>query len=89
VTLTWTSVSGAATYNVSRGTTKGGPYTVVVSGLSATSYKDSPPVPSNGSATFYYVVRANTGSCNSPYSPEATATVTSARMDAAADSARD
>jgi hypothetical protein len=89
VTLTWTLVGGATSYNVSRGTTKGGPYTVVANGLSATSYKDSPPVPSNGSATFYYVVRANTGSCNSPYSPEATATVTSARMDAAADSARD
>ena len=85
VTLTWTSVSGAASYNVSRGTTKGGPYTVVTSGVSATSYKDSPPVPSNGSATFYYVVGANTAACNSPYSPEATATVTSARRDAATD----
>lgn len=85
VVLIWAVASGAATYNVSRSTTKGGPYTVVTSGVSATSYKDSPPVPSNGSATFYYVVRANTGNCNSPYSPEATATVTSARRDAATD----
>jgi hypothetical protein len=89
VTLTWTSVSGATTYNVSRGTTKGGPYTVVVSELSATTYKNSPPVPTNGSATYYYVVRANTGSCNSPYSPEAKATITSAGADAGADTAAD
>ena len=73
VVLTWAVASGAATYNVSRSTTKGGPYTVVTSGVSATSYQDSPPVPSSGSATFYYVVRANTGDCNSPYSPEAAA----------------
>jgi len=73
VVLSWAVASGAATYNVSRSTTKGGPYTVVTSGVSATSYKDSPPVPSSGSATFYYVVRANTGNCNSPYSPEAAA----------------
>jgi hypothetical protein len=89
VTLTWTSVSGATSYNVSRSTTKGGPYTVVTSGVSATSYKDSPPVPSNGSATFYYVVRANSGNCNSPYSQEATATIASARKDAGADTSAD
>jgi len=89
VVLTWAVASGAATYNVSRSTTKGGPYTVVTSGVSATSYKDSPPVPSSGSATFYYVVRANSGSCNSPYSPEATATVASARADAGADTNAD
>ena len=91
VTLTWTAVSGAASYNVSRSTTRGSGYSVVASGLSAsaTSYKDSPPLPTNGSATFYYVARANTGNCNSPYSPEATATITSVRADAAADSARD
>ncbi len=89
VVLTWAVASGAATYNVSRSTTKGGPYTVVTSGVSATSYKDSPPVPSSGSATFYYVVRANSGNCNSPYSPEATATVASARADAGADTSAD
>jgi len=89
VVLTWAVASGAATYNVSRSTTKGGPYTVVTSGVSATSYKDSPPVPSSGSATFYYVVRANSGNCNSPYSPEATAAVTSARTDAGADTSAD
>jgi hypothetical protein len=87
VTLTWTAVSGVASYNVSRSTTKGSGYSVVASGLSAsaTSYQDSPPIPTSGSATFYYVVRANTGNCNSPYSPEATATIASARRDAAAD----
>jgi Disintegrin./Fibronectin type III domain. len=89
VTLSWSLVSSATSYNVSRSTTKGGPYTVVVNGLSATSYKDTPAVPPNGSATFYYVVRANTGGCNSPYSPEATATIASARTDAAADTAKD
>jgi hypothetical protein len=89
VDLTWTSVSGAASYDVSRSTTKGSGYSVVIGGLTATSYKDSPTVPTNGSATYYYVVRANTASCNSPYSQEATATITSAGADAGADTAED
>jgi hypothetical protein len=72
VALTWTSVSGAVSYNVSRSTTSGSGYTVVASGLSATTYTDSPVVPANGIATYYYVVRANTGNCNSPYSPQVT-----------------
>ena len=78
VTLTWTPPSGSvASYNVLRSTNTGGGYEVVASGLSvsATTYEDTPPVPASGIAAFYYVVRANTGDCNSPYSPQATAVV--------------
>ena len=89
VALAWTPAAGAASYNVSRSTTSGSGYTVVASGLSTTTYTDTPVVPASGSATYYYVVRANTGNCNSPYSPQATAVVASARPDAGADGIRD
>jgi hypothetical protein len=90
VVLTWTpAIGGTVSYNVSRSTTSGNGYAVVASGLSTTTYTDSPVVPTNGSGKFYYVVRANTGNCNSPYSVQATATIASAHGDAAADTARD
>jgi len=89
VVLAWTSAAGAVSYNVSRSTTSGSGYTVVASGLSTTTFTDSPVVPASGSTTYYYVVRANTGNCNSPYSPQATAVVASAHVDAGADGAAD
>ena len=73
VVLAWTSAAGAVSYNVSRSTTSGSGYTVVASGLSTTTFTDSPVAAASGSTTYYYVVRANTGNCNSPYSPEAAA----------------
>ena len=58
VALTWSSATGAATYNVKRSTTSGGPYTTITS-PSSTSYTDTGVT--NG-VTYYYVVSAvNTG----------------------------
>jgi hypothetical protein len=89
VVLTWPPpIGGAVSYSVSRSTTSGSGYTVVASGLSTTSYTDSPVVPASGTATFYYVVRGNTGTCLSPYSTQATAAIVVVR-DAGADAAKD
>jgi len=74
VALTWQAPSGSvASYNVSRSTTSGSGYVVVASGLATTSYTDNTNLATGKSQTFYYAVRANTGSCNSPYSTQATA----------------
>ncbi|WP_448700581.1 LamG-like jellyroll fold domain-containing protein [Mucilaginibacter sp. AW1-3] len=52
IDLSWNSASGAATYNVKRGTLSGGPYTTVAN-VSTTSYVDLNVT--NGSP-YYYVV---------------------------------
>jgi fibronectin type 3 domain-containing protein len=54
VTLTWTASSGAASYNVKRSTTTGGPYTTLATSTSP-AYTDSTVI--NGT-TYYYVVSA-------------------------------
>ncbi|MBW8780689.1 MAG: alginate lyase family protein [Verrucomicrobia bacterium] len=53
--LVWQAVSGASSYTIKRSTVSGGPYTVLVSGLTATSYFDNTVV--NGT-TYYYVITA-------------------------------
>jgi len=56
VTLNWTaSVTSGITYNVCRASVAGGPYTVLRSGLTVTTYNDG-----NASApnTYFYVVQA-------------------------------
>ncbi|MEM8868047.1 MAG: BNR-4 repeat-containing protein, partial [Verrucomicrobiota bacterium] len=52
--LSWDSLTGAATYNVKRSTTPGGPYATVAN-LSETTYQDTVPT---GGVTYYYVVSA-------------------------------
>ncbi|HET6384205.1 MAG TPA: fibronectin type III domain-containing protein, partial [Armatimonadota bacterium] len=54
IALSWTASTGAATYNVKRSTTNGGPYTTAGS-ATTTSYTDSGLT--NGT-TYYYVVSA-------------------------------
>ena len=54
VALSWSASSGATSYNVSRGTTTGGPYTKISSPAS-TSYTDTGL---NNGTTYYYVVSA-------------------------------
>ena len=53
--LTWNAVSGAASYNILRGTKTGGPYTTVATGVASSAYTDSGLT--NGT-TYFYVVQA-------------------------------
>ena len=69
INLAWPASSGAASYNVKRGITSGGPYTNLTS-LSSTSFSDSGLTPG---ATYFYVVTASNGGGESANSPEATA----------------
>lgn len=70
VTLTWSPSAGAASYNVKRSTTSGGPYTTAASPTSP-SYTDTGLT--NGT-TYYYVVSAVNSAGESPNSAEAKAT---------------
>jgi hypothetical protein len=54
VTLTWSAVSGAVSYNLKRATSSGGPYATIVN-TTSTSYTDTSVI--NGT-TYYYVVSA-------------------------------
>jgi fibronectin type 3 domain-containing protein len=84
--LTWSASSGAASYNVKRSTTSGGPYTQVATATS-TSYTDA--TVSNG-ATYYYVVTAvdsggeSANSMQASVTPDPTITIPSVPMDLAA-----
>ena len=55
VTLTWASSAGAASYNVKRSTVSGGPYSIVVPGVTGTSLLDSSV---SNDTLYYYVVSA-------------------------------
>jgi hypothetical protein len=69
VKLNWTGGTGnGITYNIKRATVKGGPYTIVATGIPATTYVDSNLT--NGT-TYYYVVSATIGSNESGNSTEA------------------
>ena len=68
--LSWTASSGAASYNVKRSTTSGGPYTTIAS-PTTTSYTDTGLT--NGT-TYYYVVSAVNAAGESANSTQASAT---------------
>lgn len=55
VTLNWTAVPGATSYNIKRSLVSGGPYTLIASGVTATSYTD---INLDPSTTYYYTVSA-------------------------------
>lgn len=71
VSLSWTASSGAIGYNVKRATTSGGPYTIIKTGLTETSFIDTDVT--NGT-TYYYVVSAENDGGQSPDSLEVGAT---------------
>ena len=82
VSLSWSASTGAASYNLKRSTTNGGPYNTAVASPTVTNYTDT--TVTNGT-TYYYVVSAvNTAgqSANSaqasatPASPTANVTIT-------------
>ncbi|MDP5275783.1 glycoside hydrolase family 6 protein [Chengkuizengella axinellae] len=70
VTLSWSNVISADTYNVKRSSDSGGPYTVIDTGLTSLSYTDSGLT--NGT-TYYYVVSAVNDIGESVNSSEASA----------------
>ena len=68
VTLTWAaSTTTGVTYNVYRGTVSGGPYALLASGVTTTSYTDTSV---QSGTTYYYVTSAVDSSGQSPYSNE-------------------
>ena len=71
VTLTWSSVAGATGYNVERAPSSGGPYVIIATNISATTFTDTTVV--NGT-TYYYVVTALDAGGESPPSNEVSAT---------------
>ncbi|OPX45070.1 amylopullulanase precursor [Ruminiclostridium hungatei] len=72
VDLSWGSVEGAASYNVKRALTAGGPYTTIAT-TSAITYIDSNV---NNDVKYYYVISAVVNGTESPNSNEASATPT-------------
>jgi fibronectin type 3 domain-containing protein len=67
VTLTWNASHGATSYCIYRGTTHGGPYVKIGSGIIGTNYGD---VQVTHNRTLYYVATAVSGSNESGYSNE-------------------
>jgi len=55
INLSWAPLAGAASYNVLRSTTNGGPYTSIATKVLTASFTDSTIVPGT---TYYYVVSA-------------------------------
>jgi len=75
VTLNWSPPGfgpAPSSYNAYRSATSGGPYTLLASGITSTSYED---VSVNPQQTWYYVVTAVDSSGESGYSNEIAATV--------------
>jgi hypothetical protein len=70
INLTWNAISNAASYNLCRSLTDGGPYAVIASGLTATNYQDTGLA---GGTIYYYVVSAMYGGNQSVESVQATA----------------
>jgi fibronectin type 3 domain-containing protein len=71
VSLSWNASTGAASYNVKRSTTNGGPYNTAVASPTATTYTDT--TVTNGT-TYYYVVSAVNTAGQSGNSAQASAT---------------
>jgi fibronectin type 3 domain-containing protein len=69
-TVSWTASSGATSYKIFRATTSGGPYTQV--GTSATTSFVNSGLTCNTS--YFYVVTASNGTCDSGNSAQASAT---------------
>ncbi len=70
VSLTWSAVSGATSYNVKRATVSGGPYTTVAN-VTTTSFNNTGLA--NGT-TYYYVVSAVNGAGEGANSSQVSAT---------------
>jgi cellulose 1,4-beta-cellobiosidase len=69
-TVRWTAATGATSYQVKRATSTAGPWTVVASGLTSTTYSQS--VTANNNNVYYYRVDSVGGSGTSADSAAAT-----------------
>jgi acid phosphatase type 7 len=72
VALSWNAATGAATYNVKRSTTSGGPYSPIQTGVATTSFTDT--TVSNGTTYYYVVSGVSSGGQEGPNSTQASAT---------------
>lgn len=72
VTLTWSASQNATSYNIYRGTTSGGPFTRLASGIVSTTYTD---VQVTHNQTLYYVITAVNGDNESAYSNQIVAVI--------------
>jgi hypothetical protein len=59
VTIRWNATSGATSYKVKRSTSASGPWTVIASGVTATSFSQS--LSANGATQYYRVTASNAG----------------------------
>ena len=71
VTLSWNPVAGATSYTVKRSVTTGGPYSIVASGVTATTFANSGL---KTGVTYYFVVAAVNAAGEGPHSNQASAT---------------
>ncbi len=70
--LSWTASQGASSYSIYRGTTEGGPYARIASGILGTNYTD---LQITHKQTLYYVITAVSGNDESGYSNETVAVI--------------
>jgi subtilase family serine protease len=71
IALSWSASYNATSYNILRATTSGGPYVLVASGVTSTSFTDTKVTVGT---TYYYVVQAVDATGPSAYSNQASAT---------------
>jgi autotransporter-associated beta strand protein len=71
VILNWTASAGATSYVVAEATTNGGPYSIINSDVTGTTFNDNGL---QGGTTYYFVVAATDSGGTGAYSKQATAT---------------
>jgi fibronectin type 3 domain-containing protein len=72
VSLSWDASQNATSYSIYRGTTHGGPYLEIASGIAAASYSDIQVLHGQ---TLFYVVTAVLANRESEFSNETVATI--------------
>ena len=75
ISLNWNAAPTATSYTVKRSTTQGGPFSVIASGITATSYTDSPV---SAGTTYHYVISATNATGTGADSAPASATPSTA-----------